>query len=70
MQALDESTYVSAGTSLTNYKTPSANSAFALGEEPNVRLLSERCHMESDHELESTKPAGTGGVSLRAKTKI
>lgn len=26
--------------------------------------------MESDHKLESTMPAGIGGISLAAKTKI
>lgn len=40
--------HISAGTNPTNYKIPSANSAFALGKEPTLRFLPDRCHMEAD----------------------
>lgn len=69
-QALGTSTHISAGTRPTSYKTVSANSALALGKEPTRRLLQDRCHMEPDHELASTQPAGIGGVGLRAKMEI
>ena len=36
----------------------------------HIRFLQARCHMESDHKLEGTKPAGTGDIDLRAKRKI
>lgn len=45
------------------------NSSFALGKEPTLRLLYDRCQREWDHKSESTEPGDIVGRSLRAKMK-